>query len=94
MSLLQCPFGKLALGNVLGEDHNSGYITHRITPRSYFPTEPLNGAVHPLEPVGIGTHNLPREPTAMDFFPALGNFREDFVVRNSAQVTIPQVVVA
>jgi hypothetical protein len=84
----------LARGDVFAEDHDARDLARLVTPWPHFPAEPLDAAVDSLEAVGVGPHHLTRQGATVDSLPVFGDLREDFIVRQSFQVTLCQIIIA
>ena len=76
------------LGDILRESHYSTDIAIGLFPRAQFPSLPLNFSALPDEKIFIGPQDFTRQAAAVHFFPMLGNFREDFVMKAINQIDV------
>src|ERR1039457_5256198 len=71
------PFlGLLALGDVLGEEHNAAYVAIARQPGMYSPLYPLHAAVRPVNVVLAGLRRFSGQTAAMRLFQAFRQIGE------------------
>jgi hypothetical protein len=80
LTLTQCIFRLLAIGNIFAEDHDAADLSVRAVPGAHFPSEPMRAAVRSQEWVLLGPQHLAAQRTAVNLAPALGNLGENLVV--------------